>query len=476
MGSPTQPGTRPGRIDATPVRRHLLTLWVLAALALVSSAARAGSTGGEQQPFPRPNIIVILTDDQRSDTLQFMPLLQQRLVQHGVTFRNAFVTTALCCPSRASLLTGQYPHNHGVLDIRPPKGGVEAFDPSSTLATWLTAAGYETALVGKYLNRYDVTNPNIDFAAVPPGWSRWFAYSGFYYDYSINDNGTVRHYGSDPDDYSTDVFRDVAVDFVQHADRPFFLLFTPYAPHGSDRWNAGDPTPIPAPADEALCPHRDLPRPPSLNPDLSDEDAESLRRWRERAICSLTGVDRAVEAILSAVPADEYDDTVVIFSSDNGFAYGEHGRKNGKSCQYEECLRVPLVVSYPGLITSPRTEPRMALNIDFAPTIAELAGITPQGVRIDGTSLVPLLAGRKVPWRKDFLFENYYAAQDVMTYGVRSARYKYVDRVFQRDELYDLRFDRFEVTNVFKDPLYRKERLAMMARLQELLVETGAKD
>ena len=476
MSRPTQLGQPAGRIGATPTRHHRLTLCVLAALTFVSFMMRSGTSAGEQQPFPRPNFIVILTDDQRWDTLQFMPHVRERLVQHGITFRNSFVTTALCCPSRASLLTGQYPHNHGVLNIRPPKGGVEAFDPSSTLATWLTDAGYETALVGKYLNRYDVTNQNIDFATVPPGWSRWFAYSGFYYDYSINDNGTVRHFGTNPEDYSTDVFRDVAVDFVQQADKPFFLLFTPYAPHGSDKWNGGDPTPIPAPADEALCPHQELPRPPSLNPNLSDEDAESLRRWRERAICSLTGVDRAVDAILSAIPVDEYDNTVVLFSSDNGFAYGEHGRKNGKSCQYEECLRVPLIVSYPGLITAPRTEPRMVLNIDYAPTIAELAGIEPENVRIDGTSFVPLLTHRKVPWRKDFLFENYYPAADVMTYGVRSARYKYVDRVFQPDELYDLRFDRYEVTNVFKDRLYRQERLAMQARLQELLVETGAKD
>lgn len=474
MASPTQPGRGTGGTSAA-ARRHRRTPWVLAALAVLVLLGRSGDTGGEPRPFPRPNFIVILTDDQRSDTLQFMPRVRARLAQRGITFRNAFVTTALCCPSRASLLTGQYAHNHGVLNIRPPKGGVEAFDPSSTLATWLQDAGYETALVGKYLNRYDVTNPNIDFATVPPGWSRWFAYSGFYYEYSINDNGTVRYFGSDPADYSTDVFRDAAVEFVQNAEKPFFLLFTPYAPHGSDKWNGGDPTPIPAPADEASCRTLPLPRPPSLNPNLSDEDAEVLRRWRERAMCSLTAVDRAVDAILDAVPADEYEDTVVIFSSDNGFAYGEHGRKNGKSCQYEECLRVPLIVSYPGLVTAPRTEPRIVLNIDFAPTIAELAGVEPQGVRIDGRSFAPLLTRRRVPWRKDFLFENYYPAKDVMTYGVRSGRYKYVDRVFQPDELFDLRFDRHEVTNVFKDRLYRRERLAMQARLHELLVQTGAK-
>ena len=451
--------------------RRLVVLAVLLVVCGGTEArtrALAPSAGDTFAPsFPRPNFIVILTDDQRADTLSFMPLLQQRLVQRGITFRNSFVTTALCCPSRASLLTGRYAHNHGVLFNKPPHGGVEAFDDSSTLATWLSDAGYETALVGKYLNRYAPDNQDFDFSYVPPGWSRWFGYGGFYYDYFLNDDGTVRHFGTSPADYSTDVLREHAVEFVEQAQAPFFLLFAPYAPHGSDKPSTGDPTPVPPPA-AGTCADPELPNPPSMNPNLTADDFVWMRRWRSRYLCSLQGVDRAVAEILDAIPPDEFDETVVIFTSDNGFAFGEHRRTTGKSCQYEECLRVPLVISYPALTNEPREETRIALNIDLAPTILELAGIASVPGPIDGLSLAPLLTGQRVQWRKDFLFEHYTPSLNAMTAGVRGVRYKLVDRLQLPDELYDLRYDPYEINNVFRHPAYRGVRQDLRKRLAEL--------
>src|SRR5919108_68254 len=190
---------------------------IVAVSVVLTSAGRPTPTG--------PSIVVILSDDQRWNTLPQMPNVERLLVRHGVDFANGFVVNSLCCPSRVSILTGQYSHSTGVYTDSLPDGGFQKFHDSSTLATWLHDAGYRTALIGKYLNEYRGTY-------VPPGWDRWFSFQqnphGYYYDYSVNDGGTIRQYGTAPAAYSTDVLTRQAVSFIHEERGPLFLYFSPY--------------------------------------------------------------------------------------------------------------------------------------------------------------------------------------------------------------------------------------------------------
>ncbi|MBA2536033.1 MAG: sulfatase-like hydrolase/transferase, partial [Actinobacteria bacterium] len=176
---------------------------------------------------PRPNIILVFTDDQRADTLWAMPNVQNALVDKGVSFSNAFVVNPVCCPSRVSTLTGGYSHSTGIYRNSPPYGGFRAFDDSSTIATWLKGAGYRTGYVGKYMNGYRAT------PYIPPGWDHWVAMEGGYYNYTLNTEGTLTSFGAAPEDYSTDVFAAEAISFVEDTPGPFFLMFSPFAPHSN---------------------------------------------------------------------------------------------------------------------------------------------------------------------------------------------------------------------------------------------------
>src|SRR5438132_12469006 len=181
----------------------------------------------------KPSIVLILTDDQTWNSLRATPVGRRELIGHGVKFTNAFVVNSLCCPSRASILTGQYSHTTGVYANHGPHGGFEAFRPHerSTIATWLHSVGYRTALVGKYLNSYEQAGLA---GHIPPGWDRWAAFSDsndLYYDYRLFVNGRIRHYGHSPADYSTDVLRRYAVRFIRRSRGPLFLYFAPFAPH-----------------------------------------------------------------------------------------------------------------------------------------------------------------------------------------------------------------------------------------------------
>src|SRR5205809_3921053 len=177
-----------------------------------------------------PNVVVILTDDQRWDTLWSMPTVQSELIGHGIEFTNGFVVNPLCCPSRASLITGQYSHTHGVYTNAGPYGGFQHFaGDDSTIATWLHDGGYWTGFVGKYLNGY---RPQDGY--IPPGWDRWVAMNLGYYNYWLNIDGVPAYFGSDPEDYSTDVLGADAASFIRDSptDQPLLLDFAPYAPHG----------------------------------------------------------------------------------------------------------------------------------------------------------------------------------------------------------------------------------------------------
>jgi arylsulfatase A-like enzyme len=445
-----------------------------------------------------PNVVLILTDDQRWDTPDathgmggnpVMPIVTSELVNSGVTFTQAWVTTALCSPSRASILTGKYAHNHGVFRNAPPAGGAGAFDDSVTLATLLQGAGYRTGLVGKYLNGYDQLSPYI-----PPGWDDWQVFvDPRYYDYDLNENGVLTHYASAPADYATDVLAAKATGFIATSvsqGRPFFLFFSPIAAHGPF---------TPAPRHEGLFNGLPAWRPPSYNeadvsdkppwvkalPKLTAAQRARVDQLRIDQLETLQAVDEAVGAIMQALRDNGVDgNTLVVFSADNGYAWGEH-RWVGKACPYDECMRVPMIARYPALVATPRQDPRFVLNVDFFPTVLELAGLpTPAGT--NGASLVPLLADNAPAWRTDLLNEHWkgeLTGQAPLSDGgesiprnslVRDAQYKYVEypsNSGQGTELYEFETDQSELKNRTNDPLLAQTKARLAARLRVLRAE-----
>ena len=422
------------------------------------------------------NVVFIVSDDERVDGNAVMHDVQRLIARHGVTFDQMRVTTSECGPSRASILTGQYSHHTGVLDNFGPNS-YPAFNDSSDLAVWLRQAGYSTALVGKYLNDYTLDGDH----AVPPGWDDWQVMDSVpeerYYDYSLNENGRLVHFGRKPSDYSTTVLTNRAVTFLRTARKPFFLYFAPVAPHLPA---------IPAPQDvgrfDKLAPFTS----PALNE--SNIADKPWRAWHDRALKpaglsyinavrrhqleSLKAIDRGVARIVSTLARRHLlDRTVIFYTSDNGFLWGEH-RLGGKLWPYEESTRVPLIVRTPWT-RGGTVDHEPILNTDFASTIAELAGIAP-GSPQDGDSLVPLLRGEKIPWRRDYLVE--YLGKNKLRSGgpppyvaIHTPRYLYVEYRY-RDwrELYDLRRDPWELNNVADDPSYAATRAALARKLHKL--------
>ncbi|TML01971.1 MAG: hypothetical protein E6G40_01675, partial [Actinobacteria bacterium] len=332
-------------------------------------------TATSADPFTatKPNIVLILTDDQRWDEMQ-MPTVQSELIGKGVDFVNGFVVNSLCCPSRTTILTGKYSHGTDVYSDGPPHGGFDTFKPEdgSTVATWLHDAGYRTGLVGKYLNGYKRATASY----VPAGWDRWVAAtSGTYYNYSLSVDGSLVSYGRQASDYSTDVLASYATDFIQSAppEQPLFLYFAPRAPHV--------PTIVP-PRYKQACPDLQPLRPPSYNEaDVSDKPAfiQALARLSRtqrakvdadhRHHCQmLLAVDDAVQAIRGALEATgRLSTTLIVFASDNGIQFGEH-RWTSKQVPYEESIRVPMVVRYDPMTRGSATvSDHLLLNLDFAP-------------------------------------------------------------------------------------------------------------
>src|SRR6185503_12066177 len=320
------------------------------------------------------------------------------------------VTTALCCPSRTSILTGQYAHNTGVHDNSPPDGGAEVFDDHCTVARWLKAQNYETGFIGKYLNGYASLAP-----CIPPGYDDWFVQVQVkFYDYDVNNNGVIEHFGSTEAEYSGDVMTQHAVDFI-HArgvdGKRFFLHVSQKAPHGPA---------TPAPRHVGLFAGIAPFRPPNYaEPDVTDKPAwvqaltwttqnqNSTDTFRIKQLESLQAVDEGVAAIMQALrDIGQDDNTLVIYTADNGFSWGSH-RWRPKQCPYEECIRVPMVMRYPDLTgLAPRTDSRLVLNVDFAATIADLAGVQPPEL-VNGVSVAPLLANTASSWRTDMLNEHW---------------------------------------------------------------------
>jgi N-acetylglucosamine-6-sulfatase len=411
---------------------------------------------------PPPNIVLILTDDQRWDTVAAMPTVRNELVGKGVNFSNGFVVNSLCCPSRASILTGQYSHSTGVY-TNTGNRGLWAFREHETVAPVLQSAGYTTAYVGKYLNGYGGTR-------IPPGWSHWVAFSGVgYFQYGLNVNGVLT--SAAPGEYSTDVLAGHAVSVIEQARGPFFLTFAPYAPHAPAN---------PAPRHERAFARLEPWRPPSYNeddvsdkpawvqslPSMGPEQQRDLDEFRRDQLRSLLAVDDGVARILDALArTGQLQNTLIVFTSDNGYAWGEH-RRASKMDPYDESVRVPFVLRYDALGLPPREERRLALNIDLAPTFAHLAGrFLPLA---DGVSLLPLLTAPTVPWRSDFLIEHLRtsATARMPTYcAVRTTSSLYVSYETGEEELYDLSSDPYQLTNLARSRAARSALVALRARL-----------
>jgi N-acetylglucosamine-6-sulfatase len=439
-------------------------------LALVGALVAIAPSSGSAQAATRPSIVLILTDDQRWDTISRMPNVQRELVGKGVTFSNGFVVNSLCCPSRASLLTGLHSHSTGVYLNTGRRGGFGAFRDASTVATWLQSSGYRTGYFGKYLNGYP---PHSGY--VPPGWSRWTAFSGFYHDYWLNQDGLPVWYGGRPEEYSTDVLAEEAVSFVRSTQGPVFLVYAPYAPH-----SPATPARRHADAFQDLDPWR----PPSYNEaDVSDKPfwlrsraplnpgqraaVDALRRNQLRSLLAVDeGVGRLVEALGET---GRLENTLIVYTSDNGLAWGEH-RRTSKMDPYEESIRVPFVVRYDALVTGRRRDPSLVLNIDLAPTFAHVAAVsTPY---VEGRSLRPLLVSPGSRWRTDFLVEHLRSGPTnagIPSYcAVRDERSILVSYETGEDELYDLARDPHQLENLSRRPEFAAKLRAKRARLVRL--------
>jgi N-acetylglucosamine-6-sulfatase len=426
-----------------------------------------------------PNIVFVLTDDLSMDLLPFMPEVRA-LQSRGLSFDDYFVSDSLCCPSRSSIFTGNFPHDTGVFTNAGLDGGIGAFyahgDEQNSFNVALHDAGYRTAMMGKYLNGY-LQGPSrspVPSTYVPPGWDQWdvpgFAYSE--YNYTLNENGRLRHFGHRPADYLTDVLARKGVQFVNAssaAGQPFFLELATFAPH--------DPyTPAPRYAHD----FRGLqaPRPPSFNvlpanapqwlgnhPPLGRGRVALINRAFRRRVQSVQAVDDLLKRIRRALATQgQLRNTYIVFSSDNGLHTGEYRLNPGKLTAFDTDIHVPLVIAGPGVPTGARTD-AMSENIDLAKTFEAIGGTeTPS----DGHSLLPVMAvGGEIPsdWRNAILVEHHgpdlddgadtdpdsqdHLSGNPPTYeALRTPGFIYVEYRDDEREFYDLRTDPFELHNV----------------------------
>ena len=404
----------------------------------------------------RPNFVFILIDDLRFDALGSTgPYAKtpniDRIAAGGVNFRNAFVTTPLCSPSRASYLTGRYVHAHRV------SGNGDNAALSHQLVTFprlLQGAGYDTAYIGKWHMGTDDT-PR-------PGFDRWVSFKGqgVYKNPPLNIDGRqVKGEG-----YMTDLLSDHAAEFVRRQrPKPFCLTLAHKAVHGPFE-----------PADRHLNLYNDvaLPKPPNLQGDRTRHEQIARNQLR-----CLAAIDEGVGRLLQAIDeTGQTENTVVVFTSDNGYFWGEHGYGD-KRWAYEESIRIPLLVRYPKLVKPARDAGQMALNIDIAPTILDLAGVKPPP-GTHGESLVPILNGKARKWRRSILTEYFKEERFPATptwQSVRTERWKLVNYPDQsaRDELFDLRADRFETRNLIAEDSAKKTVVELRGELQRLLRSTS---
>jgi N-acetylglucosamine-6-sulfatase len=459
--------------------------WIVLAALAAGIATAAGLASGDAQsasPVSRPNVVVLMTDDQTVESMRVMPNVRTLLGDQGVTFDNNFVSYSLCCPSRSTFLTGQYAHNHGVWGNAPPTGGYYKLDHTNTLPVWLSRAGYQTIHLGKYLNGYGTRNK----LEIPPGWGEWQGSvdpsTYRYYNYTLNENGKLVTFGTGAANYQTDVYSRKAVDIIRRQvvdPRPFFLWVAFLAPHSGGPRDPDDPaglaTPSPAPRHRNVFSTQALPTPPSFNEaDVSDKPAAirnrpaltasriaAIRENYQQRLESLLAVDDAVAQIVNELAVTgQLDNTYILFTSDNGFFHGEHRVPSGKVLLYEPSIRVPLIVRGPG-IPHGQHRSQFVANIDLAPTIVAATGAQP-GRRMDGRSLIQFAQDRLFHSGRDLLLETpSYSA-------IRTPNWLYAEHVNGERELYNLARDRFELSSLHADLSYTRMKTDLAMRLARL--------
>jgi N-acetylglucosamine-6-sulfatase len=461
---------------------RLLPLLCLALLAAHAAAAE------------RRNLVFILSDDHRHDFLSFRkdaprfletPHLD-RLAREGAHLVNAFVSTSLCSPSRASILTGQYMHRHRVVDNQRPEPAGIRFFPEH-----LRAAGYRTAFLGKWHMGEDSDAPR-------PGFDYWagFRGQGDYFDPALNVNGERRAFKG----YNSDVLTDLALAWLgEKRDDPFFLYLSFKAPHFPFE---------PAPRHRGRYDRATVPYPPTMA--RTERNYESQPRWVRERRYSIHGVDHMETGRFDNDPVPSFEDlfrryceavhstdecvgrvlrylddakltdsTLVVYMGDNGFALGEHGFYDKRDA-FEPSIRVPLLARAPGAIAPGSVITPLVQNIDVAPTLLEAAGVAApaDAPRMDGRSFWPLLTGRTVPWRDHILYEYYWEANfpaTPTTFALRTARWKYVHTigVWDRQGFYDLETDPHEQHNLIAVPAFRAQITAMQRQLFDELGASG---
>jgi len=463
--------------------------FIFATILLAGSIAFTPLTASNQ-----PNIIFILSDDHRWDWLGFMPEAPRflgtpnldRLAKEGAHLRNAFVSTSLCSPSRASILTGQYMHHHRVVDNQHPEPPNIRFFPE-----YLQAAGYDTAFFGKWHMGHDSDEPR-------KGFHHWagFRGQGDYFDQVVNINGQRRQFKG----YNTDIMTDLALEWLrQPRSKPFFLYLSFKAPHYPFE---------PAPRHRGKYDNAPVRYPPTMA--NTGENYASQPRWVRERRYGIHGVDHMETGRFDNDPVPSFEDlfrryseavhsidenigrmlkymddaglcnsTMVVYMSDNGFALGEHGFYDKRDA-FETSIRVPLLVRMPGLIKPGTVVTQMVQNIDIAPTLLEVAGVKqPENTpKMDGRSFWPLLLGRNVPWRDHILYEYYWEWNFPATptmFAIRTDRWKYVyyHGLWDKDSFHDLQTDPCERHNLVDLPACKDVVAKLKNQLFDELEQSG---
>lgn len=454
-------------------RRRVAALLVSFAAAATLTACVGKAAPPPPKPVPtdgRPNILFVLTDDLSMNLLPYLPHVQA-LEQQGTSFKNYFVVDSLCCPSRASIMTGLYPHNDGVYTNHAPDGGYGAYNsngnPTKSYGYALKRAGYFTGFMGKYLNDYQPTDPPA------PGWDEWDVTGRGYdeYNYLLNEDGSLHSYGNSPDDYLTRVLAGRAVNFVHRAQftgKPFALEVATFAPHMPA---------TPAPLDARSLPDLQAPQSQAFGvrstdapawladlPGLSTKDIDKINGQFRRRITSMLSVDRMLGQIERALEATgQLDNTYIVFSSDNGYHMGEHDLMPGKQTAFDTDIRVPLIVAGPG-VPAGQTVGAMTSGIDLAPTFLQIGHAQPTDEQ-DGVSLLHLWHGGTPPanWQRAILIEHRGPVDssvdpDVQPHrsgnppsyeAMRTPSELYVEYDTGEREYYNLRTDPYELYNTY---------------------------
>lgn len=488
--------------DATSDVRGRRLIGLLALLCLISGltliardehgGARLTATAQAANAKPakakgRPNILVIESDDQTLESQRVMNETNRLIGGRGATFRDSFVSNPLCCPSRATFLTGQYSRNNGVRTNNLPDGGYSKLNNNDTLPVWLQDSGYYTALIGKYLNGYEKTpQPQT----IPPGWTSWQGTTKTYkfYDYQLNENGNLVDYGHDPADYQTDVFTQKAVDLIQQRKgtrKPWFTWLTYLAPHDGGPNPSPNPpancdgSAKPAPRDAGAFADEPLPFAPSFNEDdvsdkpsfianqtsFTQDDVDNIKRRYRCRLGSLLALDDGVKKVIKTLrQTGQLSNTYVIYTSDNGWFDGQHRIANGKRRLYEPSIRVPLMIRGPGI--KPGTSVKdLVVNADLAPTITKLAKASKEVRRdFDGRPLQPFLSHPGIQRGRQLLLNGTRKRGT----AIRNRRYYYAHFVSGEYEMYDLQVDPDQLQNIYGDPSYADVQAALDADLNRL--------